>query len=86
MKTYKLELENIGEETYALMSRGHHDLSLFDSTVKEEYETWYSTLGKPEHLYFKAIPGPSGYVCLYVQSSKETRGSFPATYITEGSK
>lgn len=29
MKTYPLEIESVGSDTYIAMSRGHHDLDLF---------------------------------------------------------
>lgn len=75
---YPLSLENIGEDVYSLMSRGHHDLKEFDALVKKEYSSWFKCLGHPEHAYFKQV------FHRYVECKPETRGCFPVTYVTEG--
>ena len=80
MKVYPLEIENIGEDTYQLMSRGHHDFNEFMEAVKKSKPTW--PMGKPSHIYFKATPR-DGYTAWYSECEKGTRGAFPATYTSE---
>lgn len=79
---YPLEIENVGEDTYIVMSRGHHDPHEFMRAVRESY-SW--PLGFPTHEWMRAIPAPkdSGYRCLYVEAKPHSRGSFPATYARE---
>ena len=80
---YKLEVENVGEDTYILMSRGHHDVHEFMRVVRADGYTW--PLGMPTHEWMRAIPATkdSGYRCLYVEAKPHTRGAFPATYARE---
>ena len=83
MTKYPLKIENIGENTYMLMSRGHHDFESFMDKVKEAYPNW--PMGMPEHLYYKAVPTRrEGYHCVYVPCSKNTRSAFPVTVTVEG--
>ena len=79
---YPLDVENVGEDTYMLMSKGHHDVHEFMREVREHY-SW--PLGMPTHEWMRAIPAPanSGYRCLYVAAKPHTRGAFPATYARE---
>lgn len=77
-KQYPLELENIGQDVYTLMSRGHHDLEVFKIAVKDNYPSWVKSLGKPIHTYFKRVFNQ------YIQCSSDTKGCFPATLISEG--
>lgn len=84
MKTYPLEIENIGDDVYKVMSRGHHDLSTFMAKVTEEYPSW--PMGRPEHLWFKRVPfhDPDGAYDGWFHSVPEgTRGAFPATFCRE---
>jgi len=81
MKTYPLKIENVGEDDYILMSKGHHPLKEFMEACHKAYPNW--PMGKPEHLWFKAIP-KDGYACWYALADKNTRGAFPATYVREG--
>lgn len=82
---YPLELENWGDDTYLVVSRGHHDLNLFKKHVNEEYDSFGNFFEVGYHTYFKAIPSNSIYSnCLYIQCSKNTRGAFPATVAQEG--
>ena len=81
MKTYPLEIENIGDDTYRLMSRGHHDPAEFMRKVREDYD-W--PMGMPIHLWFRAVPDASGEcICRYVEARPGGRGVFPVTYAHE---
>ena len=79
---YQLIVENVGEDTYILMSKGHHDPHEFMRAVRADY-SW--PLGMPTHEWMRAIPAPkgSGYRCLYVEAEPRARGAFPATYARE---
>lgn len=79
---YPLSVENVGEDTYILMSKGHHDVHEFMRAVRADYQ-W--PLGMPTHEWMRAIPAPknSGYRCLYVEAKPGARGAFPATYVRE---
>ena len=79
---YPLSVENVGEDTYILMSKGHHDVHEFMRAVRADYQ-W--PLGMPTHEWMRAIPAPrgSGYRCLYVEAKPGARGAFPATYARE---
>lgn len=81
-KRYPLCVENVGEDTYILMSKGHHDVHEFMRAVRADY-SW--PLGMPTHEWMRAIPAPkdSGYRCLYVEAKPYSRGAFPATYARE---
>lgn len=80
-KFYPLVIENIGEDTYCLMSRGHHDIHVFMGVVRQSY-SW--PLGWPEHIWFRAVPDPTGNLrCRYVEASEGQRGAFPVTYVQE---
>ena len=83
VRRYPLSVENVGEDTYILMSRGHHDVHEFMRAVRAEGYTW--PLGMPTHEWMRAIPAPkdSGFRCLYVEAKPGARGAFPATYARE---
>lgn len=82
VRRYPLDVENVGEDTYILMSKGHHDVHEFMRAVRAGY-SW--PLGMPTHEWMRAIPAPanSGYRCLYVEAKPGARGAFPATYVRE---
>lgn len=81
MKKYDLEIENVGEDTYMVMSRGHHNSDMFMEEVRKHYD-W--PLGYPEHLWVKATPDSTGNrSCLYHFVNSNVRGSFPVTFSTE---
>lgn len=82
MKAYPLKVENVGEDTYIVMSRGHHDPHVFMAEVRKHH-AW--PLGFPTHEWMRAIPAPrnSGFKCLYVTAQPNARGAFPATYARE---
>lgn len=82
MRTYPLEIENAGSDTYIVMSRGHHDPHVFMAKVREDGYPW--PLGMPTHHWVKKVPCNTGeYDFLYVFVQKGTRGAFPATYSHE---
>lgn len=83
VRRYPLSVENVGEDTYILMSRGHHDVHEFMRAVRADGYTW--PLGMPTHEWMRAIPAPngSGFRCLYVEAKPGARGAFPATYARE---
>ena len=80
-KAYPLNIENIGEDVYTLMSRGHHDIHEFMKAVRSAGYRW--PLGVPEHTYFHATPPPDGYSAWYSECPSGTRGSFPVTTVVE---
>ena len=81
MREYPLIIENVGDDTYMLMSRGHHNKFRFMEEVRKEY-SW--PLGYPEHLWVKATPHVTGNkTCLYHFCNSEVRGSFPVTFVSE---
>lgn len=82
VRRYPLGVENVGEDTYILMSKGHHDVHEFMRAVRADY-SW--PLGMPTHEWTRAIPAPanSGYRCLYVAAKPGARGAFPTTYVRE---
>lgn len=81
-KTYELDIENIGEDVYTLISRGHHDIHEFMRQVRADGYSW--PLGVPKHLWMKTRPShdPS-YNCFYDAVPEGTRGAWPATYVEE---
>jgi hypothetical protein len=82
-REHPLEIKNVGEDNYILMSKGHHCPHEFMRAVRSDGYEW--PLGMPEHKWIRAIPAPknSGYSCLYVEAIPESRGAFPATYAYE---
>ncbi|WP_175706792.1 hypothetical protein [Burkholderia ambifaria] len=81
-KSYPLEIENVGEDTYIVMSRGHHDPHEFMRKVREEGFDW--PLGMPTHRWVKRTPANDGdHTCWYNFVEEGTRGAFPATYAHE---
>jgi len=78
-KSYPIEIENAGDDTYILMSRGHHDPHEFMRKAREEGYNW--PLGMPTHHWVKMTPVRGGFRYHFVD--KETRGAFPATYAHE---
>lgn len=80
-KVYPLDPESVGEDTYIVMSRGHHDLEEFMKAAIEDRPRW--CLGGPEHTWIKTIPGKGNYNSLYIHVPEGTRGAWPATYCYE---
>lgn len=80
--THPLKIENVGEDTYILMSKGHHDLHEFMRAVREAGYDW--PLGMPAHMWMRAVPTrDTGYRCKYVEATPGSRGAFPCTYAWE---
>lgn len=81
-KTYPFEIESIGEDTYIVISRGHHDIHAFMRAVREYYD-W--PLGVPKHIWMKTRPARpgSGFRCFYDVVPQGTRGAWPATHARE---
>ena len=81
-KSYPLEVESVGDDTYIVMSKGHHDLQEFMREAVKEYPGWF--LGGPSHHWVKSVPDRSGRFSMRYESVKEgTRGAWPATYCHE---
>lgn len=82
-KEYPLDPMSIGEDTYIVISRGHHDIHEFMRRVREEGFGW--PLGVPQHIWMKTTPPPSPeYTAWYTPVKECTRGAWPCTYVTEG--
>lgn len=79
MRNYPLEVESVGDDTYIVMSRGHHDLSEFMREAVEEFPGW--ALGGPQQVWCKTTPAPGGWRYSFVDES--VRGAWPATYCWE---
>lgn len=80
-RTYPLDILNVGEDTYTVMSKGHHDPDEFMRQVREDGYTW--PLGMPKHIWLRCIPPQPGYVTCYVEAKEGVRGAFPATQCWE---
>ena len=80
---YPMDIKNIGDDVYVLMSKGHHDPHLFMQAVRGSGNQW--PLGMPEHVWMRAIPSPKGSwnCCSYVDAVPGSRGAFPATCAAE---
>jgi len=79
MKTYPLEVESVGEDTYIVMSRGHHDIDAFMTEVIKGFDGW--NLGGAKHVWIKTTPAKGGWNYNLVKEG--TRGAWPATYCWE---
>ncbi|KWI31966.1 hypothetical protein WT71_10500 [Burkholderia stagnalis] len=81
-KDYPLEIENVGGDTYIVMSKGHHDVHEFMKQVRADGYDW--PLGMPQHVWMRIVPSrvPS-VICRYVESCQGARGAFPCTYAWE---
>lgn len=81
MKDYPLSIINAGEDTYIVMSKGHHDPAQFMAAVRADY-SW--PLGVPKHVWCRSVPTRDPYRrCAYVFAEPNARGAFPATYSWE---
>lgn len=79
---YPLEIMNVGDDDYILMSKGHHDVHEFMKQVRADGYDW--PLGMPEHLWMRTVPSrEDGVICRYVRTRKGERGAWPATYVHE---
>lgn len=87
-KAYPLEIENCGEDTYILRSKGHHDPDEFMRAVRAEGYDW--PMGYPVHAWCKTVPVPSGHTeefgycdAIYAMVPQNTRGAYPVTICNE---
>lgn len=81
MKQYPLEPQSIGEDTYVVISRGHHDIHAFMQEVRKH---WDWPLGVPEFIWMKTMPArEDGYTCWYQPVPQGTSGAWPCTYVSE---
>ena len=80
-RAYPLSLENVGGDTYSLMSKGHHAPDDFMRQVRAGGYEW--PLGMPKHIWLRCIPPPEGYATWYVEAKAGVRGAFPATQCWE---
>lgn len=79
---YPLDIVNAGDDTYIVMSKGHHDPHEFMKAVRDEGYDW--PLGMPEHKWVRAVPTKDRFrSCIYVFAEPNSRGAFPATYSWE---
>jgi hypothetical protein len=80
---YPLDIQNVGEDTYILMSKGHHDQHEFMRAARADGYNW--PLGMPTHEWMRAVPAPkdSGFRCMYVEAKPGARGAWPCTYARE---
>lgn len=83
MSDYPLDPQSIGEDTYIVISRGHHEIHEFMRRVRKDYPSM--PLGVPNHIWMKTRPAPkgSGYRCFYDVVQQGTRGAWPATHVSE---
>ena len=82
MDKYPLNIQNVGGDTYIVMSKGHHDIHEFMKAVRNDGYDW--PLGVPRHVWVKATPDNTGeHICHYNIVEEGTRGAFPATYSWE---
>lgn len=80
--TYPLNIQNVGEDTYIVMSKGHHDVHEFMRAVRAEGYAWL--LGMPQHVWMRAVPTRrDGYRFMYHKARPGSRGAFPCTYAWE---
>ena len=82
VKRYPLEIVNAGEDTYIVMSKGHHDPHEFMRAVRAEGYDW--PLGMPEHKWARTVPTKDACrTSNYVFTEPHARGAFPVTYAWE---
>lgn len=83
MKTYPLSIENWGDDSYMLISKGHHNIEQFKAECKKEYEhiaEYLEHCDCPcEQAWYKRIPSKEYAGGYNVPVEKGTRGAFPAT-------
>jgi len=78
---YPLQIKNVGEHTFMLMSKGHHDPLEFMLAVRKAGFDW--PLGTPTHGWFKTVPNNVEGGSLYHRVSSKVKGAFPATISVE---
>ncbi|WP_199438561.1 hypothetical protein [Vibrio owensii] len=78
---YPLKIENVGDNTYMLMSRGHHCIHEFMKQSRKDGYDW--PLGTPTHVWFKTVPNNATGGSTYHDVEEGTKGAFPATFCVE---
>lgn len=81
-RDYPLDVQNVGGDEYAFMSKGHHDRDAFMAEVAQ----WHTgtPMRVPKHLWVKTVPCQCGeHRCHYELSDEQRKGWFPATYTWE---
>lgn len=79
---YSLQIQNVGDDTYIVMSKGHHAPATFMQAVRDYGLDW--PLGMPSHHWVKITPCRCGqHTRHYTLLDKPVRGAFPATYAHE---
>jgi hypothetical protein len=81
MKDYPLDIINAGEETYCLMSLGHHDAKDFAKAISD-YIGFGWRMGMPYQAYFVRAPR-KGYSSYYYPCDKDHPKAIPATCAEE---
>lgn len=84
MKTKRaLKIENWGDDGYMLASRGHHDIEIFKTECKKEYESIAEYLERCncpcEQFWLKRIPHKDYLGGYNIPVPEGTRGAFPVT-------
>ena len=80
VKSYPLDLINAGEDSYQLMSLGHHDIAEFGRVVLKEHPRWSMSI--PEHGWYVRAPKP-GYSSYYYPCEKDHPKAVPMTFCRE---
>jgi hypothetical protein len=78
--SYPLEIENVGEDTYHFLSKGHHDFSDFMTEVKKRFSRW--PMGHPYHAYVVRAPR-KGYSAFYYPCESTHPYAIPVTCTDE---
>lgn len=84
VKQYPLNVLSVGDDTYIVMSKGHHDPHEFMRAAQADGYDW--PLGVPEHKWMKTTPcGPScgEHTSHYQLSDEKRKGWTPVTYAWE---
>lgn len=76
------DIESVGDDTYIVRARGHHDPHEFMRAVRAAGYDW--PLGMPEQTYARTVPSRNDeYSCMYVTCHKPGPGAYPVTYASE---
>lgn len=82
-KYYPLDVNNWGDDSYMLVSKGHHNIELFKTECLKEYQNIAEHLKHCEcpceQLWYKAIPSKDCYSSYYVPVWEDARGAIPIT-------
>lgn len=86
VRPYPLNVQSCGgDDSYTLMSKGHHDHAAFLKAC-EEYllEPLLGGHDGPAHMWWRFVPARPGgdYIGQYHKSKPGERGAFPCTAIT----